>query len=125
MTRLLVGIVALVSAVGGVAACGNSHTKGNTPAAQTADVPVQHVADLKPIVGNDSSTARESQPVALEPAPRYTLVLSEGKSGFKFRSKKLSDEAKTKIDEMFADDSVDLKDAHFEIEGYTDNLGSK
>ena len=37
----------------------------------------------------------------------------------------LSEEAKAKIDEMFTGDKFDLKDAHFEIEGYTDNLGSK
>jgi outer membrane protein OmpA-like peptidoglycan-associated protein len=37
----------------------------------------------------------------------------------------LSDDAKAKIDEMFTGDKFDLKDARFEIEGYTDNLGSK
>jgi outer membrane protein OmpA-like peptidoglycan-associated protein len=37
----------------------------------------------------------------------------------------LSEEAKSKIDEMLTGDKFDLKDAHFEIEGYTDNLGSK
>jgi len=51
-------------------------------------------------------------------------VLSEGKSGFKFRSAALSNEAKAKIDEMFTGDKFDMKNAHFEIEGYTDNLGS-
>jgi outer membrane protein OmpA-like peptidoglycan-associated protein len=70
-----------------------------------------------------------SQPGTLEatPKPRFTLVLGEGKGGFKFRSVMLSDEAKARIDEMFTGEGeeVGLNDAHFAIEGYTDNLGSK
>ena len=116
MRKVLVGMVALVSAVGGVSACGGSDkTKGKTPVAQTAGVPVQNAqktADVKP----------ETAPVP--ETPRFTLVLGEGKGGFKFRSVVLSDDAKAKIDEMFTGDKFDLKNAHFEIEGYTDNLGS-
>ena len=118
MRKLLVGMVALVSAVG-VAACGNSgKTTGKTPVAYTADVPVQKVqqaVDLKPAALDTTPT----------PTPRLTVVLGEGKGGFKFRSVTLSDEAKAKIDEMFTGDKVDLNTARFEIEGYTDNLGSK
>jgi outer membrane protein OmpA-like peptidoglycan-associated protein len=117
-------MVALVSAVGGVAACGsNDKTQGKTPVAQTAGVPVQNA---EKVVTSDASAIGGSQPGALETKPsRFTLVLGEGKGGFKFRSAMLSDDAKTKIDEMFTGDKFDLKDAHFEIEGYTDNLGSK
>jgi outer membrane protein OmpA-like peptidoglycan-associated protein len=137
MRKVLVGMVALVSAVGGVAACGNNDkTKGGTtPAAQTAGVAVQDVqsgkklqkaADFRLAGTSDASGIGGSQPGALETKPpRYTLVLSEGKAGFKFRSAMLSEEAKAKIEEMFTGDKVDLKNAHFEIEGYTDNLGSK
>src|SRR5215468_9335960 len=120
MTKLVVGIVAVMTAAGGVSACGSSDkAKEKTPVAQTADVPIQKVektADIKPDIN----------PVVFEPAaktPKFTLVLSEGKSGFKFRSAMLSDEAKAKIDEMFTGDKVDLNNARFEIEGYTDNLG--
>jgi outer membrane protein OmpA-like peptidoglycan-associated protein len=126
-------MVALVSAVGGVAACGsNDKTQGKTPVAQTAGVPVQNAervqktTDMKPAVTSDPSAIGGSQPGALETKPsRFTLVLGEGKSGFKFRSVNLSDDAKAKIDEMFTGDKFDLKDARFEVEGYTDNLGSK
>ena len=119
MRKALVGMVALVCA-GGVAACGNNDkTKGKTPTAQTAGVPVQNVQNVQ-------KTADVS-PAALEtaPKPRFTLVLGEGKGGFKFRSVMLSEDAKAKIDEMFAGEKVDLNNARFEIEGYTDNLGSK
>jgi outer membrane protein OmpA-like peptidoglycan-associated protein len=130
MRKALVGMVALVSAVGGVSACrSNDKTEGKTSVAQTAGVPVQDVqktADVKPAgtidtsaIGGSLSGVRETK------APRVTLVLGEGKGGFKFRSVMLSDEAKAKIDEMFTGEKVDLNKAHFEIEGYTDNLGSK
>jgi outer membrane protein OmpA-like peptidoglycan-associated protein len=130
MRKVLVGIVALVSTVGGVAACGNTDkTRAKTPGAQTAGVPVENVlktADVKPAGLSDPSGTAGSQRGALETKPpRFTLVLGEGKGGFKFRSVMLSDEAKTKIDEMFTGDKFDMKDARFEIEGYTDNLGSK
>jgi len=133
MRKLLVGMVALVSAVGGVAACGsNDKTQGKTPVAQTAGVPVekaqnvQKTADVKPAATSEPYRIVGSQPGALETkTPRFTLVLGEGKGGFKFRSVMLSEEAKAKIDEMFTGDKFDLTNAHFEIEGYTDNLGSK
>jgi outer membrane protein OmpA-like peptidoglycan-associated protein len=130
MRKVLVGMVALVAAAGGVSACGgNDKEKAKTPVAQTGSVLVQKTAaELNPAGTSDPSVIRGPQPGALETAaktPRFTLVLGEGKGGFKFRSVMLSDEAKAKIDEMFAGEKVDLNSAHFEIEGYTDNLGSK
>ena len=122
--KVFVGMVALVSAVGGVAACGSGDkSNGKTPVAQTAAVAgdkvenVQKALELKPAETGVVPGPGISQ-------PRFTLVLSEGKSGFKFRSAALSNEAKAKIDEMFTGDKFDMKNAHFEIEGYTDNLGS-
>ncbi len=122
MRKLLVGMVAMVSAVGGVSACrSNDKTEAKTPVTQTTGVPVEKVKNVLSGIGG-------SQPGAFETAsktPRFTLVLGEGKGGFKFRSAMLSEEAKAKIDEMFTGDRFELKDAYFEIEGYTDNLGSK
>jgi outer membrane protein OmpA-like peptidoglycan-associated protein len=121
-------MVALVSTVGGVSACGNADkTKGKAPVAQTAGVLLQKTTELTPAGTSDPSVGSGPQAGAFETAaktPRFTLVLGEGKGGFKFGSVMLSDEAKAKIDGMFAGDNVDLKNAHFEIEGYTDNLGS-
>jgi len=126
MRNVLVGIVALVSAVGGVAACGNNDkAKAKTAAAQTAGVPlntVEKTADFR--LAATSSVVDGPGAGAIEKTPRFTLVLGEGKGGFKFRSVTLSEDAKAKIDEMFTGEKFDMKDARFEIEGYTDNLGS-
>jgi len=127
MRKLLVGMVALVSAVG-VLACGKSDkTTVKSATAPTTGVPVAKVEKVAKVetVTSDPIVIGGTQPVATEAKPpRFTLVLSEGKSGFKFRSVTLSEEAKAKIDEMFNGDKFDMKNAHFEIEGYTDNLGS-
>ena len=129
MRKLLVGIVAFVSAAG-VAACAKS---GKSPekasAAQTAGVlapKVEKIADVKPATtyGTTVEGGSQSEAIAAGPKPALTLVLSEGKSGFRFRSAALSEAAKAKIDEMFTGDKVDMKNVRFEIEGYTDNLGS-
>jgi outer membrane protein OmpA-like peptidoglycan-associated protein len=121
MRKLLVGMVALISSVGGVSAC-RSHdkTEVKTPVTQTAGMPVQNVQSVQKTDVRPAGTFETASKT-----PRLTLVLGEGKGGFKFRSVMLSDEAKAKIDEMFTGDKFDLKDAHFEIEGYTDNLGTK
>ena len=126
MRKVLVGIVALAAA-GGVAACGSSDkTTGKTPVAQTSGVPVNNTNDVQKVLKvADVKTPEPGLVVNTEKTPKFTLELSEGKSGFRFRSKELSDEAKAKIDEMFVGDKFDANTAHFEIEGYTDNLGSK
>jgi outer membrane protein OmpA-like peptidoglycan-associated protein len=130
MRKVLVGVVALVAAAGGVAACGSSDkTTERTPVAQTSGVPVNNANDSQKVLKvADVKTAAASEPglvVNTEKPPKFTLELNEGKSGFKFRSSALSDEAKAKIDEMFVGGKFDVEAAHFEIEGYTDNLGSK
>src|SRR3954470_24012247 len=86
---------------------------------------MQKTADGKSAHANDASVVAGPGLGAFEKTPRFTLVLGEGKGGFKFRSTTLSDEAKAKIDEMFTGEKIDLNTARFEIEGYTDNLGSK
>jgi len=121
MRKLLVGMVALISAVGGVSACrSNDKSEVKTPVTQTAGVPVQNVQSVQKTDVRPAGTFETASKT-----PRFTLVLGEGKGGFKFRSVMLSDEAKAKIDEMLTGDKIDLNNAHFEIEGYTDNLGSK
>lgn len=122
--KTVVRMVALVSAVGGVAACGNNgKAKDKAPAEQTVYVPLEKIQKVADVTTTDKSdpTVRGN---GIEKAPRFTLVLGEGKGGFKFRSVTLSDDAKAEIDEMFVGDKFDMKDARFEIEGYTDNLGS-
>jgi peptidoglycan-associated lipoprotein len=55
----------------------------------------------------------------------YEVVLSEDSGNFKFGKTELPDEAKQKIDEMVAQLKQDPKNVFIEIEGHTDNVGSK
>jgi peptidoglycan-associated lipoprotein len=55
----------------------------------------------------------------------YEVVLSEDSGNFKFGKTDLPDEAKQKIDEMVAQLKQDPKNVFIEIEGHTDNVGSK
>jgi len=55
----------------------------------------------------------------------YEVVLSEDNGNFKFATTDLPDEAKSKIDQMITQLKNDPKGVYFEIEGHTDNTGSK
>ncbi len=55
----------------------------------------------------------------------YETVLSEDQGSFKFGKANLPDEAKQKIDQMVSQLKQDPKNVWIEIEGHTDNVGSK
>ena len=55
----------------------------------------------------------------------YEVVLNEDEGNFKFGKTMLPDEAKAKIDEMVSQLKADPKNVFIEIEGHTDNVGSK
>lgn len=55
----------------------------------------------------------------------YEVVLSDDEGNFKFDKAELPDSAKAKIDDMVAELKANPKNAYFEIEGYTDNVGPK
>jgi peptidoglycan-associated lipoprotein len=55
----------------------------------------------------------------------YEVVLNEDEGNFKFGKVNLPDEAKQKIDEMVSHMKADPKNIFIEIEGHTDNVGSK
>jgi peptidoglycan-associated lipoprotein len=131
MRKMLIGVFMLAFGVAGVSACGSNDkrkTDGKVPAAPTA-VDLAQKATATSVVAKETAagTAGLKSDAASEAAKglRYTLVLGEGKGGFRVNSFSLSEDAKAKIDEMFTGGKVDLKNAHFEIEGHTDNLGSK
>jgi len=109
-----------------ITACGSNEkkTSNKAPAPLTAVDQAQKVMvqDTRPL--DAAPVAAAAQPEPAETRVRHTLVLSEGKTGFKVNSTALSDEAKALIDEMFTSGAVDMKDAKFEIEGHTDNLGT-
>jgi outer membrane protein OmpA-like peptidoglycan-associated protein len=55
----------------------------------------------------------------------YEVVLSEDQGNFKFAKTDLPDEAKSRLDSVISQLKADPKGAYFEIEGHTDNVGSK
>ena len=55
----------------------------------------------------------------------FEIVLSENAGDFKSGMSNLPDEAKTRLDEMITKIQADPKGAYFEIEGYTDDTGTK
>jgi peptidoglycan-associated lipoprotein len=55
----------------------------------------------------------------------YEVVLSEDKGNFKFGKAVMPDEAKGEIDQLVAQLKSEPKGAYIEIEGHTDNAGSK
>jgi len=65
---------------------------------------------------------------AVETASRrlvYEVVLSEDQGNFKFGKVDLPDTAKQRIDQMVTDLKADPKGIFIELEGHTDNVGSK
>jgi len=70
----------------------------------------------------------DARAAAVETANRkliYEVVLNEDEGNFKFGKTTLPDEAKAKIDEMVSGLKADPKNVFIEIEGHTDNVGSK
>jgi len=125
MRKIIVVAFALVFITAGVSACGSNDGNRNKIKGQAPVV--QPPVDL----AQKASVTSVTQPAGTPPESgdpskpaRYTLVLGEGGGGFAFNAKTLSDESKAKIDEMFTSGKVDVKGAHFEIEGHTDNVGS-
>ncbi len=55
----------------------------------------------------------------------FEVVLSEDQGGFKFGQTKLPDDTKAKLDELVSQLKQDPKNVYIEIEGHTDNIGSK
>jgi outer membrane protein OmpA-like peptidoglycan-associated protein len=55
----------------------------------------------------------------------YEVTLSEDQGNFKFGRTDLPDEAKTRIDEVINQLKADPKGVFIEVEGHTDNVGTK
>ena len=55
----------------------------------------------------------------------YEVVLSEDQGNFRFGKTDLPDTAKQRIDQMITDLKADPKGVFIELEGHTDNVGSK
>jgi len=96
-------------------------------AAQTAQNSANQAGNRASEAMTAASTAN-SRAEAVEKASRklvYEVVLSEDQGNFKFAKTDLPDEAKARLDEVISQLKADPKGAYFEIEGHTDNVGSK
>jgi outer membrane protein OmpA-like peptidoglycan-associated protein len=74
------------------------------------------------------ATKAGERAAAVEAASRrlvYEVVLSEDQGNFKFGKVDLPDAAKQRIDQMITDLKADPKGVFIELEGHTDNVGSK
>jgi peptidoglycan-associated lipoprotein len=74
------------------------------------------------------ATKAGERAAAVETATRrlvYEVVLSEDQGNFKFGKVDLPDTAKQRIDQMVTDLKADPKGVFIELEGHTDNVGSK
>jgi outer membrane protein OmpA-like peptidoglycan-associated protein len=77
---------------------------------------------------NDAAKTAGAKAEAVEAATKrlvYEVVLSEDEGNFKFGKATLPDQAKAQIDDMINKLKADPKNIYIEIEGHTDNSGSK
>ena len=77
------------------------------------------------IANADKVNARADKIEAASKRIVYEVVLSEDEGGFKFGQSKLPDETVSKIDELVSQLKANPNGAYIEIEGHTDNVGSK
>lgn len=85
-------------------------------------------ADAAAAAAKDVDTRLGGKVEAVEAASRrlvYEVTLSEDQGNFKFGKTDLPDEAKMRLDEVINQIKADPKAVWFEIEGHTDNVGSK
>jgi len=95
-------------------------------AAQTAQGAADKANQAATVAAN-SATAAGMKADAVDKATKrlvFEVVLSEDQGNFKFGKKDLPDEAKARLDQLITDLKADPKGAYFEIEGYTDSIGS-
>jgi len=93
-------------------------------AAQSSATQAQQAASA----ANEAASAVNTRAEAIEAASRkilFEVVLSEDQGKFKFGKTELPDEAKSAIDQMVNGIKGQKSSVWIEIEGHTDNVGSK
>jgi peptidoglycan-associated lipoprotein len=96
-------------------------------AAQLANTTAQQASSAAAQARN-AAIAVDSKVDTMDKANRrlvYEVVVSEDQGNFKFGKTTLPDEAKMRIDEMVQQLKQDPKNVYIEIEGHTDNVGTK
>jgi len=95
--------------------------------AQAADQKAQ-AANQRADEARTAADAVNTRADAIEKASKrlvYEVVLSEDKGNFKFGKAVMPDQAKTDIDQLVETLKAEPKGAYIEIEGHTDNAGTK
>ena len=95
-------------------------------AAQTAQGAADKAGQAASVAANSATTAGMKADAVDKASKRlvFEVVLSEDQGNFKFGKKELPDEAKARLDQLITDLKADPKGAYFEVEGYTDSIGS-
>lgn len=109
--------------IGTVDAKAEAAAKSATDARSAADQAAQRAQ-----AANTAATAvntRVDEVVATSRRLVYEVTLSEDQGNFRFGRTDLPDEAKARLDEIVGQLKQDPKAVYIEIEGHTDNVGSK
>ena len=96
-------------------------------AAQAADTKASN-AGQRADVAKTTADAANSKAEAVDKASKrliYEVVLSEDKGNFKFGKSTLPEEATSEIDQLVEKLKAEPNGAYIEIEGHTDNAGTK
>jgi outer membrane protein OmpA-like peptidoglycan-associated protein len=105
----------------------DQRAQGAAKAAQAAQSTADQANSAAAAAANSANTAN-SRAEAIDRASKrlvFEVVLNEDQGNFKFADTSLPDSAKSRLDEMINQLKADPKGAYFEIEGHTDNTGSK
>jgi len=97
---------------------------------QKAEAAGKSASDARTAADAAAARANEvnNRVTSVETASRrlvYEVTLSEDQGNFKFGKTDLPDEAKNRIDQVISQLKADPKGVFIEIEGHTDNVGSK
>jgi OOP family OmpA-OmpF porin len=123
-TSFVVGIFAFAVAVVGSVEWASRHT-GGAAVQRTATAAGQRPPAADARQPEASLTPPDAAPLAAHPAPADTLVLAEGRGGFRLNGVSLSDDARAEIDAFMSAFGPEPVGVQFVIEGHTDNLGSE
>ena len=109
--------------IGTVDAKAEAAAKSATDARSAADAAAQRAQAANTAVA--AVNTRVDEVVASSRRLVYEVTLSEDQGNFRFGRTDLPDEAKARLDEIVNTLKTDPKGIYIEIEGHTDNVGSK
>ena len=109
--------------IGSVDAKAEAAAKSATDARSAADAAAQRAQAAN--AAAEKVNTRVEEVVAASRRLVYEVTLSEDQGNFRFGRTDLPDEAKARLDEIVTTLKSDPKGIYIEIEGHTDNVGSK